>query len=310
MRNMILSVFFVVLVLFLVTGCSSELPDKKGMPAGFYSRACASVNGHFIKQKDLEDLVISAYGPQVLDEMVTLELLRQYAADKGVGLTDEMYQNEYQSFMDEIAPGKNPADQLAIFDFVLTKKGISKDIFDLYLKKQALIKAVCDKNVVVTDKMLADEFYRQYGEKRTARIIAVNSMRKIDEVEKAISNGADFRQVALSSSEDEVSLRNDALTDLISSADNGYPAALINRIFALKNVGDISGTFLANFEGSQMWYIVKLESIVPAEGVSFEQVKDVLSASLTKKQQGNQVVELQNKLRDDARIIIMDKRLN
>ena len=307
MKYIIINVFIFSL-LILAGGCTEPLVDSPG-GSDAAGGTCAAVNSVFIPQQRLDDLVVAAYGKKVLDDMVLLELVVQYAGEKGVVLTDEMYNAELDSFLEEIAPGKDRGDQEAIFAYMLRKRNISREIFDLILQKQALLKAVIDTNVVITEPLLEAEFARQYGQQRTIRLIAVNSLRKIENVEVLLASGNNFVTVAREHSEDEQSLRSDALAGPFSIADDYYAPELVAHTFAMKAAGDISESFMFTEGTNQRWCKLQLETIIPAQDKKMADCRSELEKIVSRKEVNKRINNLQDKLQKQARIVIMDKRV-
>ncbi len=302
------SVIIILVCLLFVGGCTGSAGESD-IQAASTARACAAVNGVFIPQQELDDLVVGAYGQKVLEDMVLLEVVRQYAREHGTELTGEIYTLEYERFLEEIAPGKDRDDQKIIFAYMLKKNNINKGVFDLILKKRALLNAVVDTSVEVTDQQLQEEYLRQFGEKRSVRVIAINAMRKMEKVASLIAEGEDFAELARQYSEDERSLRTGTVAGPFSIADEVYPSEVTTRSFALESPGDISEAFLVVDGIDQLWYMVQLVEIIPAKEVSIQDYKEQLLEIVKRKELTRRLNKLQEKLRKDARVIIMDRRI-
>ena len=298
-------VILLVLTIF-VSGCGNFNSDHTAN-VNTNLRSCVAVNGKFMPQQQLDDLVLRAYGRKVLDDLVLFEVVRQYAVDKGIVLTDEMYEAELKRFLDEIAPDKLDSDQQAIFAFVLKKRGLTKELFDLILKKQALLRASVDMPTEVSEEQIKDEYVRLYGQKRSVLLLATSSIRSMDRAESELDSGSSFIEIVRKYSEDEASLRGGGLVADFSIKDDHLPESLRQKAFALDNVGDVSQAFQATDKGRQYWYKIRLESITPEIDMPMD--KKELAAVVKRKEMNRRILELQNKLMEQAKIIIIDDRV-
>ena len=301
MKNILLSI----LVVF-ITGCES-IETASAVEDNSVAESCVAVNGRFIPQSELDNLVLRAYGRKVMDDMVLLEVVRQHAADKGVVLTDEMYKDELKRFLNEIAPGKIESDQQAIFAFVLKKRGLTPELFDLILKKQALLRACVEISSEVSEQELQAEYVRLYGQKRAIMLLAVSSVRSMERAETVLLAGKIFDEVVLQYSEDETSLRNGGIVTEFSSEDTHLPKELRDQAFALSKVGDISEAFQAIDAGRQYWYKIRLESITPK--VDMPMNRDELTTVVKRKETNRQILDLQENLMKKSKVIIIDERV-
>ena len=298
--------FSCIVLFFILAGCGST--DTSRLTGNdSIKKSCVAVNGKFIPQQELDDLVLRAYGRKVLDDMVLLEVARQYAADRGVVLSDEMYQAELHRFLNEIAPGKREADQLAIFAFVLKKRGLTQELFDLVLKKQALLRKCIDEEISVSEDMLKAEYERLYGQKRSVMLLATSSVRSMERAESELNGGKSFSQIVMQYSEDETSLRDGGIIAGISKEDTYLPSELRSKVFDLAKAGDISDSFLVFDDGRQYWYKIRLEEIVPAMEAEYD--KSELTEIIKRKETNRRILELQDKLMDQAKVIIIDQRV-
>ncbi len=309
MDKKVIILFSLISTLLLACGGCVSSEDYGVLGSDVSGGASASVNGSFISREELENLTVGAYGRTVLEDMILLELVTQYAKGKGVVLSEQMYQQEYEGFLEEIASGKIRSEQEIIFNYMLRKRNISRDIFDLILRKQALLRAVVDREVSVTDDMFDAEFLRQFGQRRIVRIIVVSSMRKMEAVEALLAVGGDFDEIALEHSEDELSLRNQALAGPFTIADDVYAPRLVEEVFALARPGDISRSFILSQGPEQRWYKLKLESVIPAQDTDISQHRSELEKIIIRKEIDKRTTALQEKLRNESRVIIMDNRV-
>ncbi len=299
--------YYLFLMLVFIVGCDNVGSNRAGILDTPTVKSCAAVNGKFIAQHELDDLVLRAYGRKVMDDMVLLEVVLQYAADKGIVLTDEMYADEFKRFLSEIAPDKPESDQRAIFAFVLKKRGLTPELFDLILKKQAILRACIEVPAEVSEEELQDEYIRLYGQKRSVMLLSVSSARSIERAETELSLGKSFDNVVLEYSEDETSLRNGGFVSAFSLKDTHLPEALRNQAFNLSNSGDISESFQVVDNGRQYWYKIRLEKIIPKVDIPFERTE--LSEIVIRKKSNQQILDLQEKLLQESKVIIIDGRL-
>ena len=206
--------------------------------------AIATVNGQPVLLSIIEPILIDAYGRKVLDEYLLYETVRQYAAARGVTLSDADSAQRRWAFMAQLAPDRPAAEQRAMLSYMLQRRGLSAAEFDLILARRALLDELIDRRgdmPTITDAQITAEYERQYGPRVELRQITVSSLSKAETAVRRLAAGDDFAAVAADLCQDETLARNGGLMRPFSARDEQVPAAVIQAGFALETPGDRSG---------------------------------------------------------------------
>ena len=115
-------------VVFLLGACS----DKE-------DKTVATVNDVKITQGQLDEALMKQYGAEVLELLMTNEIIRQEAAAQKIELTDEELDAEYKEYAEFYGGEKALLESLATFN--MTKDDIINDI-TTYLLTVKLIKKI------------------------------------------------------------------------------------------------------------------------------------------------------------------------
>lgn len=251
------------------------------LPADVAPEVVAVVNGKELTREQLAGLALSLHGPEVLQRLVLQELVRQEAAQQGVTVTAE----EIATYTEERANGQveQMARRLGFKDVAayaaeLSRKGVSIETLRQGAARRLRPHAAADllaeklmrRTVQVTEDDLRSAFDRRYGPKVKALQIVLGKREEAEAVIKKLSMGADFGKLARDVSLDRVSRRRGgALPPLPVNSVLGRAAA------ALKP-GRISGVV----QTPHGFHVLKLLERLPAEDVTFEDVKERLRENL------------------------------
>jgi parvulin-like peptidyl-prolyl isomerase len=298
-------------IIVLAPGChATPTQHDPSQPQTDQPQTVALVNDAAISQDSLIQLLLPAYGKKVLDEIILLELVRQQATTQGINLTEQMKQDELTRLLNDMAPDKPLNEQMALFNYMLKKRDLTRDIFDLILEKQSLLRRMVNQDVAVTEDMLTEEYQRQHGKCLVVRQIITSSFRGIAEVKKLLNAGTAFPELVRKMSEDQQSLAQDGLSQPFSIADTNIPQPLRDAAFALDHIGQISETFrYTDDKNAEWWCLIKLEKIIPADGVAIASVKEQLAETLRRITISKRMLDLQELLRNKAKITILEPAL-
>ncbi|MCF7957462.1 MAG: peptidylprolyl isomerase [Phycisphaerae bacterium] len=271
----------------------------------------AMVNGQAVRESELVSILIAGYGRDVLDELVLREIVRQQGHQSGLVVTAAMVQQELDQTIEKISPGKTPREQKALFDYMLKKRNMSQAVFKIILEKQLTLRKLVDPNVSITEKMLQEEYQRQYGKKVIVRQIVVSSFRTINQVKKRLENGESFSDLVQTVSEDELSLSQEGISGPFSPVDQNIPQALRDAAFALKQSGAVSPPVRYYDDTNREWWaIIRLEKEFPADTTRIiSEVTDELHEIIHQRIMAERMMALQNKLKKSAQVKIVDPRV-
>jgi len=303
-----ISLASVLIIMVLASGChAAPAQHNPSQPQAHQPQTVALVNDIAISQDKLVQLLLPAYGKKVLDEIILLELVRQQAATQGITITEQMKQDELTRLLNDMAPDKPLNEQMALFNYMLKKRDLTRDIFDLILEKQSLLRRMVNQDVAVTENMLTEEYQRQHGKCLVVRQIITSSFRSIAEAKKLLNAGTDFPELVRKMSEDQQSLAQDGLSQPFSSADTNIPQPLRDAAFALEHIGQLSETFrYTDDKNMDWWCLIKLEKIIPADDTPLASVKDQLTETLRRVTISKRMLDLQESLKKKAKITILE----
>ena len=252
---------------------AGALPDL----AGVAPEIVATVNGKPLTRDQLAALAVGVYGTQLLETLISQEVVRQEAVKQGLSVTqDEVAtytKKRAQEQLDEMARKMGAKDAADL----TSRAGKSPDSLDVlrknaeavlrpFIGSQLLGRKLMARNIQVPDADLRAEFERRYGAKAKVLQIVVRNKADAEEIIRKLKMGADFGQLARDVSLDAVSRRAGGEMPPLS---RGSP--LGDAAFGLKP-GEISDV-VATPDG---FHVIKLRELLSAADVKFESVKDKL----------------------------------
>ncbi|HET9947013.1 MAG TPA: SurA N-terminal domain-containing protein [Patescibacteria group bacterium] len=110
----------------------------------------ASVNGQFVFRPAFEAQLEKQAGKQTLDTMITQMLVEQYAAKKGVEVSQSEVDTETKTINAQLAKQGQTLDE------ALAARGMSKSDFDEQIKLQKLMQKLLGNDIKVSDKDVQD----------------------------------------------------------------------------------------------------------------------------------------------------------
>ncbi len=300
-------------VSMILTGCTTnqrnDLTDIR-KEADIVTPIVAKVNGQVITRDQLLASLLPAYGREVLDELVLLEIVRQHAKSKGIAVTDDSAAKQYERMLKDIAPDKPRSQQEAMFEYMLKKRGVSRAVFDLILQRQGLLRQMVDTDVTVSQKMIADEYQRQHSKRIVVRQLVVSSFRAVEQAQKKLRAGQSFSKIVQDTSEDQTTLARGGLIGPFSIADNYINPEVRKTAFELKEIGQRSKIFsYKDKDGSQWWYMLQLERVTPSDNAVLTEVKNELIKIIKQRTIRQRMLDLQNELKAKASIIITGDKI-
>jgi parvulin-like peptidyl-prolyl isomerase len=304
-------------LLFVVIGCRSK-PEQQfsrtmsvpevlvqAKPSG--EIIVAWINHTAIRRGDIVSVLLRGRGKRLLEELLVLEAVRQAAAKKNIRETDVFIAAEMNRILEDMAPGKPRREQLALLDYMLESRGLTRPEFDLIVERQALLRELVDPYVEVTEQRLRSEYERQHGRRVEVRQLVVSSIRKIEQVQTRLEAGENFATIVQEASEDEQTLLRGGLSGPISAADEEVPEPLRTAALGLQTVGQRSEPFqYRDITGRPWWCLIQLENVIPADDVSFESIRDELARSIQKREIRVRMGDLERLLRKNASVEITD----
>lgn len=169
-------------------------------PLGGGKEAVATVNGTKITKDDLYNELVSVGGTATLDNMITMELIDQAAADAKVTITDEDVNAEIESLKTQFG-GEEALNS------ALAQSGMTLDDLKKNTEIQVKIRKILEPQTKVTDEDISTYYEENKDtfatpEQVRASHILVETKEEADAIKKQLDEGADFATLAKEKSTD------------------------------------------------------------------------------------------------------------
>ena len=264
-------------------------PSASSQPAAQRAAAIqpiARVNGETISYDEFTKILYASAGARVLRQMVALAAVRQVAQNEKIELTAPDFDREVERILSEISPGIDatgrkltPEDRQRILQVILKQRGISRDEFDLGIKRQAYLRAVARKQLekmVITEDQLKAEYDHTFGPRRDIRAIVVNKMELAQRVHAELGQGLDFSKLAEKYSQDVASGRQGGRIGVVGRSEPGISPEVLQVVFGLAE-----GSFSPPIKVGDVYWLVQVDTVIPPEPRPLSAVKDDLKKSIS-----------------------------
>ena len=278
-------------------------PARPGRPVAF-------VNDVPIERTVLIQLLIEGRGLDLLQQIVLREAARQETHRLGITVTADDIDHEYDLTLQAAQfDGKDvekltPARREQLIEEWTRSRGVARPELAVAMARQAHLRKLAEKQVKINDEMLQKEFKRVHGEKVEVRHIQLAAPRAWDELKRRLDAGENFMLLVHDFSQNALSRDKNGLLPPFSADDPTVPADLVKAAFALKP-GEVSNPIEA--EGSL--HVLKLERKIPADDVTFDQVKEELRYNLNARLMAQEMERLGSDLLMKAKLRIEDQTL-
>lgn len=264
------------------------------------SPVMAVVNGEQITRQGLADECVRRYGKDVLDSMISKQILLQACQSRGVTITDKDIEDEINHVATKFSLSVERWLALLESERNVGAQQYRKDI----IWPTLALRRLASHQSAATQEELRKAFESEYGPKVKARLIVVSSRQKADWVRQAAQANPDsFAQLAKEHSEDPATASAYGVIPPIRKH-VGDPN-LEQAAYALKE-GQISSVIPF---GNQ-YLILKCEKQIPETFISSEhlpQVEAQLKERLAEHKTRVQSAELFQQLQGQAKIVNVSK---
>ena len=283
------------------------------LPAVRADEPVATVNGHPITQRSFYRALSDAYGVEILQQLIVLELARDEAARRGIRVSRADIQAEFERAVDRITreAGLEGAEatehnKLKTLKTILAQRCVSMAEFRLSMERNAYLRKIVSPEIRITEATLREEFARTYGEKAHVRHIqiAAGDRKRLNDVLTALASGESFESVARRYSQNPRTAPRGGELEPFSFSDDRIDPALREAAFTLRP-GEISPPIRAG----QYFHILKLIERIAPSGVRFEDVRDEIEQRVRERAVGKRMEQLAVELFNKARIRILDRSL-
>lgn len=271
-----------------------------------------TVNGHPIMRHRIVDILLRTHGPGVLEQLVVLERAQSASAQRGIVVVQRDIDDEYNRMLRQMvdpqpeAPNASFPQQEAekVLDSVLQQRNISREEFMIGVRRNAYLRKLVISDMHYTDEQLRAEYARAFGRRFLVRHIQLASPAEAARAMDELASGAVFSTVAKRYSANRISAEDGGLLEPFSSDDDVVPLAMRDAVKRLA-VGELSKPIRIG-----RWYqILRLESIIEADSVRFEKVRDQLNRRLKNRDSPDAMRKLYESLLTGAKIDIVNETL-
>ena len=276
---------------------------KNRQPADALSDApLAMVDDVAIHVADLRPTLFELAGAEAFGERLLDIRLDSLARARGIKVTTDDIATERQRLLQTLSPDANEAQRL--LDALRARQGLGPTRFDALLRRNALLRALVQSDVIVDDAAAQRTFELLHGQRHQPRLIVVNNLNTAQQVKSDIQDGQSFAEVAMQRSTDESAARGGLLAP-ISHVDPTYPKVIRDALLTL-NVGEVSQPIMI----PNGFAVLKLESIIPTDAITFDSVRDDMVEQTRRNVERIEMERLAQKLISEASIQIYDAGLN
>ncbi len=242
--------------------------------------------------------IINQIKQNVIQGMITLTLLKDYAKQNNIAVTDAQVNDTLNQLQARFGKDK--------FQTIVDQSGMNMNEIKNQLKEQLIAKDVysnLEKTVKVTDaeeKSFYDQHKAQFNvpEQVDARHILVKTKAEAEQIEKELKAGKSFTMLAMEKSIDKGSAVKGG--DLGFFSANEMVPAFSAAAFALKKPGQISPIVHTQFG----YHVIQLVAKHPAQVRTFKDVKPELDAMLAQQDAKSAFEKLIDSLKAKTKIDI------
>jgi parvulin-like peptidyl-prolyl isomerase len=273
--------------------------------------AVAVVDGRPLNRKDFQKVLVDAYGADVLQQMILLELARGESARRGITVSPAEVQAEFIATRERIVSESGmTADEAteenkdAALQIVLGQRRVSLPEFMLGMERNVHLRKCVESDLKdISEATLREEFARTYGERVRVRHIQipVRDVDRVTRVQEMLKRGAAFGDVARELSvHPDTGPRGGEMPPF--TFDDPEVDPLIREAAFSLNVGEISSAIKTD----RFLHILKLEERLTPPNAKFEDVRPQVEASLRERVIPQKMSDLAGELYRKAQIRVLD----
>lgn len=242
--------------------------------------------------------IINQIKQNVIQGLITLTLLNDYAKQKGITIDDKKVDDTLNQL--EARFGKDK------FKSIVNESGMTMDEIRHQLKEQLIAQDIytnIEKGIKVSDTAIK-AFYEQHKaqfnipEEVNARHILVKTKEEAQQIEKELKAGASFTMLAKEKSIDKTSAVNGGELGFFTA--NQMVPAFSKAAFALRKPGEISPIVHTQYG----YHIIQLIAKKPGRTMTFEQVKPQIEQMLAQQDAKTDFEKLIDQLKAKTKIDI------
>ena len=286
----------------LAAGAPTPAATPASAPTGGEKAVMANVNGQPIYLSELTDILVRDFGMSIAQQLIAGELVRQEAEKNKITLTDDDLAAENDAVLIKALGGlPPPAQKEKMFEIIKTQLGVPKGIWEMVMRRQALLRKLALPQVMMTEEDIKNEFAAQFGRNVVVRDIQTASMEKAQECLNILESkkpeeiDATFVDLAAKYSFG-VTGKQGGLLPPINAKSTSVAPAIREAALSLKKIGQLSGMIQV---GTSI-HVLCLYQVEEPRNVKFEDVKEKLAAIVRDRMAGDIQTQILQKLITDA----------
>jgi parvulin-like peptidyl-prolyl isomerase len=245
-------------------GSAAALPTARQKPNAATLSVMAVVNGQQITRADLGRECIRRYGEEVLESLINRQLITNACQSRGIQITDQDVSAEIDQIATRFGLDRSRWLQLLEQERGFTEEQYKREVVWPMLALRKLAAA----NIQISQEDLQKAFEAEFGPRVRARLIAVSSKPKADQLRaQAVANPNAFGELSKNNSEDAGIASSFGVIPPIRK--HLGDANLEQVAFALKP-GEISQVV----QVANMYYILKCEEQLPAQYIASQHIAE------------------------------------
>jgi parvulin-like peptidyl-prolyl isomerase len=235
---------------------------KKPNPATL--QVMAVVNGQQITRADLGRECIRRYGEEVLESLINRQLITNACQTRGIQITDQDVSAEIDQISTRFGLDRSRWLQLLEQERGFTEEQYKREV----VWPMLALRKLAASEIQVTQEDLQKAFEAEFGPRVRARLIAVSSKQKADQLRaQAAANPNAFGELSKNNTEDAGIASSFGVIPPIRK--HVGDSALEQVAFALKP-GEISQVV----QVANMYYILKCEEQLPAQYIASQHIAE------------------------------------
>ncbi len=275
--------------------------------------AIAFVNGRPLRKKEVLELLLEAHGLEAMQQLIARDLARQEAHRRNISVGSDDIRAEQRRALDRMMPEQSEdgvkltdEQKMQALKTILDERGLSMQEFRVGMERNAYLRKIVERDLVLTEDQLRKEFARQYGEKRQIRHIQISARdrARLQDAVARLARGERFEDVARAVSENRTTAENKGLMEPFAYTDDRIPGSIREWAF-IHEPGDPHEQLTVE----QKVHILRLERVIPSESHRYDDVRSEVRKKFKERIMPLEMNKLITSLFQRAKIKILDPKL-
>lgn len=261
----------------------------------------AYIDGEPLTTRDLLPPLAEQVGGATLAELVLSRAVEKRLLERNLALTPDDIRAEREMLLGSLS--ENPDEAVELLDRLRERRGLGPVRFADLLSRNAGLRKLAGEPQAVSSDAVRKAFVVRYGPQFDARLLMVSDLRTAQSLLDQLKAGSDFASLAEEHSTDVSATRGGRLAP-VSAEDDSVSAAIRQTLGQLKP-GEVSDP-LAVDNG---FALLKLEGIIAAEDVAFDDVKAKLEEALVRRASALRMRRVARELVAGADVVVLQPSL-